>query len=1818
MNLSNRKLIQRVCIVSILALAILLSCMGIIFNNNNQYAKAFTTDANIASQSTDLGELILDSYKTNTTGEGQVFDKDIFWTLIAQISGESTPNMNTIKSLGASASTAKDFREFSADDKTDVVITIGGKKWTATYLSRNKAGEPILTLWLAMSTTYGRWNDSRTASAGNYPTNMYGTSYMRAGMLNNGGDYAPTNTATSLTNVPQNSDSQWAIYTMDNDKAAGSIKRFIEIPDNMDWQHTQSAIETADQTYDYNNDALDNGGSSISYGNITGYANWASDRLWLPSVAEVGTGAQDGLWKTSTNQFANHSSTTSDSYAAYGYLRSASYDYNTYTTAYITQPSGTGMIPSYVDLTRCVRPAFHLNLQKVVDTLNYAEPTDVTNYYNGSGQKIGDISADQLGWYVSSDMDITYDTSVMKDVGTYTVTAKLKKSVIDDGKVFVGEANDSGEDSHTRKFKFIIKPKPMSITWTDDADGIPTPSLDDEEICGSDNVTLTYQYSGTLTVGNKPYPATSTKPTKAGSYTVSVQSSLGNSNYKIDDKATTSKSFTLDIRNLNMPTLVSTDWLTYNGSNRPYSVDSKSYSPTYLEITVPTIFKDEVEFESNNISVVLAGKYYLSVHIIDPDNARWADTLTTEDRHLEFEVLPYQINVELNDGADSMSGVFEEDTEIDIEVLTKIFVDHNITVDIIGTYNGNDYALFENLPLDSDSIEQVITRTLTTSKLTAMGDYVLDVVLREGEVDNRNFAINCNEVTLTISEAANGRDIWRITAGTKKYYGSRHYEDMGTDNVVYTATIPYDSKVTYGIELTPGTEGLAVEDYNSDGYIHGYMTVAKTDGNTAVGRNADEYTTSVRLRDNDTHEVVIYTITWTVSPHKFNLSGVKWKDDGKYEYTGSAISPSLEGLPKELEIKNLMGANTSGTAVKTYGNVTATFKIKDGYLDTNYILPEQGDTDSYDGDFTWSIAWEIVPIQIKLNWDYKDTQDINDVPFKVLVLSDNRVADKIDYEYYETDNQGNIINNKPLLENEIEVDATKVKYYKALPKLQILYQNNYKFPDGADLYSYVFGVGGDSTAITVSLASTEYTYTGKDVVLKWAAGTPTASLTFTYYEGDVFGNKIDYVPKTVGAYWVEVASKNASVVLSGDTRFQFEITKNEISSEWNTSAKPPVLRNLTRLQLQEGITYEYYDADMHKVDFSALSAGGTFKIRAVLKDTLNFKFDNSQVETELVEFTVAPGEELKDPSDISNPNYKFDDEENPPKKPEVTIEWDKTKNPPELKIPDDLKDKLHPEYEYFDKDGNPVKPEDLKPGEDYTVEVKIPEGEKNKFDFVDKDGNKIDPDKIPSYEFEKKPDKDSTGAGTLDDLLAKLKEIPLWQIIAMIISTVLIIIFLSQTAKYEGERKKYKKKADKLESSLYAGAFLGLAFSGWTAIACVFMALAVASLVIMLIAKSRRNKAEEDYEDSLEEYRRNEKSSDERRREEEYSRRDDEYRRRRDEDNMRRDEEMQMMFMRMFGGNAGGNMGQGMPQGGYMGGGYGIGPDDIRGIISDTVTALLPSMQQALPQQASTNDELVQKLIEKSDRNDERIEHLMKNQDALIAKLLEREPIQQVAAAQVVEKPIEKIVEVPVEKIVEKIVEVPVEVEKIVEKEVKVEVPVEVEKIVEKEVIKEVPVEKVVEKIVEKEVKVHVPAPEKPKKEVAPRLTLDEAYALLSKQQQKYFDGLRQYALSKPNSKEKKSTYSITIGQSTINPLLKLTIKKDMTVALFKMEDEYLKDIKRDASSDGTKVKVKETEVAIADAQACKVAKNMIDLREDQIERYQDLLKEQRSVRNKK
>ncbi|MDE6757707.1 MAG: hypothetical protein K2J89_00345, partial [Clostridia bacterium] len=604
---------------------------------------------------------------------------------------------------------------------------------------------------------------------------------------------------------------------------------------------------------------------------------------------------------------------------------------------------------------------------------------------------------------------------------------------------------------------------------------------------------------------------------------------------------------------------------------------------------------------------------------------------------------------------------------------------------------------------------------------------------------------------------------------------------------------------------------------------------------------------------------------------------------------------------------------------------------------------------------------------------------------------------------------------------------------------------------------------------------------------------------------------------------------------------------------WKTGAKPPVL-DLKYGQIN-GVEYEIVDSNNNVITDISQIVPGEYQIRAKIKDAVNYIFDDETLVTEYVSFTIREGDTVYDPNDPTNPNYPQTD-------------------------PDDPNSSGDPSTDPDDKDGN-------------------------------------------------------SGLDKFEEFLQKY-----WQPIVTLICIILILIFTGKGIGYANKRKKIKKNIERKYSTYYAAAgtgLFGLTYTNWTIVACIMMGVTVLSFIFMILEKIMLNRAEEEFEDAKEEYERNREELAERKKSEER------------EDAKRRDEEMKMMFMHMMGGNTNGGQ-----QGEFAYAGQGLGADEIRGIVSETMTAMLPNFQQYLPQQASTNDEVIKDLIEgqkaimkklaekpahkevaattvsdevleklvsklqpiaidetilkvvnHSEQNDETIKRILDNQEKLMEKILELSANQPSGEPQV----IEKIVEVPVEKIVEK--EVPVEVEKIVEKEVvkevKVEVPVEVEKIV------EVPVE--VEKVVEKIVEIPAEKPAPKAKVVAPRLTLDEAYAKLSAKQKKIFDTLKAYAMSKDKCKEKKSTYSILLGQSSVNPLVKLTIKKDTTVALFKMEDEFMKDIRRNATNDGTKVKVKETELIVADMQALATAKEMVDLREDQIERYNEYLKEQRSMK---
>ncbi|MDE5910977.1 MAG: hypothetical protein K2H24_01445, partial [Clostridia bacterium] len=197
----------------------------------------------------------------------------------------------------------------------------------------------------------------------------------------------------------------------------------------------------------------------------------------------------------------------------------------------------------------------------------------------------------------------------------------------------------------------------------------------------------------------------------------------------------------------------------------------------------------------------------------------------------------------------------------------------------------------------------------------------------------------------------------------------------------------------------------------------------------------------------------------------------------------------------------------------------------------------------------------------------------------------------------------------------------------------------------------------------------------------------------------------------------------------------------------------------------------------------------------------------------------------------------------------ITIEWDENTF--------EFNGKLQrPSATVLDSEGNPIEGVNLTYGGDYTTSIYageytvtaevegnyfIRQGATFKYKItLNADGEGADPN-APGSGNEGGDDNEDNKGGGID--LGQIGEIlkEYWQAIVSGVCIILIIAFLSKTASYESRRKRANKTANERYKSYYAGAvgLFGWASSSWTVIACVFIALTVASLVIMLIAKSR-------------------------------------------------------------------------------------------------------------------------------------------------------------------------------------------------------------------------------------------------------------------------------------------------------------------------------------------------------------------------------------------
>lgn len=170
--------------------------------------------------------------------------------------------------MAVSNKNSADFRSNNAEGK-DIVVKLGGFNWTATYLSKDKNNNTVLTLWLTDATqlankycftgSFGTVNNFSATGGMKWwgaryenskPCSIYGDSIMSVAVLNNGGIYNFLGADVTHQPISENPFAEFTINTSGVD-----LYDFIVTPEYILWRESQSAVATFGTSYLFPNDA---------------------------------------------------------------------------------------------------------------------------------------------------------------------------------------------------------------------------------------------------------------------------------------------------------------------------------------------------------------------------------------------------------------------------------------------------------------------------------------------------------------------------------------------------------------------------------------------------------------------------------------------------------------------------------------------------------------------------------------------------------------------------------------------------------------------------------------------------------------------------------------------------------------------------------------------------------------------------------------------------------------------------------------------------------------------------------------------------------------------------------------------------------------------------------------------------------------------------------------------------------------------------------------------------------------------------------------------------------------------------------------------------------------------------------------------------------------------------------------------------------------------------------------------------------------------------------------------------------------------------
>ena len=372
------------------------------------------------SKGTNSARAITNSDTTSYVTVNELWDstnkkvnKENLLTLFDYVSGTLNTQFNTIEQLAEGKLTSKDMRANALssyngtaikEEGKDIVVTLGGLKWQVVYLSDDKNGNPILTLWLA-NTSEVNVTSIRFADAGNagayevdrvyveIPSSLYGSSKIRTEMLNAGG-YKATS-ATTVVEVEQDSSNVFADFTMPVDGEYNDLTDFITTPEYVEWQEFQRAKDYGLSGNNLSNEAWSNEltnegfyGAAHNFAGRTYNDVWKTDYIWLPSSTEIGAiSVEKGIWEPSLNQKKSDALYLTRSV-------SSNKDWTSNATdKFAASGDSSTLNVANSNLSGGLRPALHLNLSALVEKMESQETTTNTKVYldpvNGNDNSSG-------------------------------------------------------------------------------------------------------------------------------------------------------------------------------------------------------------------------------------------------------------------------------------------------------------------------------------------------------------------------------------------------------------------------------------------------------------------------------------------------------------------------------------------------------------------------------------------------------------------------------------------------------------------------------------------------------------------------------------------------------------------------------------------------------------------------------------------------------------------------------------------------------------------------------------------------------------------------------------------------------------------------------------------------------------------------------------------------------------------------------------------------------------------------------------------------------------------------------------------------------------------------------------------------------------------------------------------------------------------------------------------------------------------------------------------------------------------------------------